>query len=507
MIRILLLYSVAIMYCMCIENSVIVKQLFNPKAAIFDRIQSQNFRSLLLSNDLAIDKTLLIKSIIEDEGKLFLIVCPSGWGKSLNLDTIKTFLHIANNEDNFTELVEMRHNHRLFARGELINFGQFSGMLKTPMLIARHKHIVDEYLGRWPVIHLDLAFSFGDANFSSMLEGIKYCVSLAFEEHHLVAKNKLLQALLSNDTDLETKNKVRKQLELFQDIIACESSINEVDLEISIAFLSRLLHEYYNKKVFLLVDEYMTPLQELLLYNGFPEPDRTNFLKFFTSFMSKSCKSNIHVEKVIVTGEFPPTEELHKQVFTQAVECSPLTGKFMQYYGFSRLELNMLFHEMNFSTDVLAQVRQRYEGYKINQKGDRVYHPWAIMKYVATQNYSDDIIDSETILDYIPNFISVTLFREKFRHLLNHENIVVIPERPYYTNDEFERQLKVYASTRDAINFGNRLTEGAFMFLYYLGYLTLSEDCPLVAKNQTYSMEFPNNDIKEFMNTHFDSHY
>ena len=46
----------------------------------------------LYKSGIFVDKTLLIKEIIEDGSKALLLTMPRRWGKSINLDMLKRFL-------------------------------------------------------------------------------------------------------------------------------------------------------------------------------------------------------------------------------------------------------------------------------------------------------------------------------------------------------------------------------------------------------------------------------
>ena len=52
------------------------------------------FKDLLLSSDIIVDKSMFIKEAIEDSAYAILITRPRRWGKSLNMDMLKTFLGI-----------------------------------------------------------------------------------------------------------------------------------------------------------------------------------------------------------------------------------------------------------------------------------------------------------------------------------------------------------------------------------------------------------------------------
>ena len=79
-------------------------------------IGSDDFRSLVVYNDDFVDKTQFIKDIIEDSGYVCLITRPRRWGKSVNMNMLKTFLEIQ--VDRLGNVIEST-NRNLFLGGKV----------------------------------------------------------------------------------------------------------------------------------------------------------------------------------------------------------------------------------------------------------------------------------------------------------------------------------------------------------------------------------------------------
>lgn len=56
------------------------------------RIGTDDFETLLLNSDIFVDKSLMIKELLEDSGEVILITRPRRWGKSLNMNMLQKFL-------------------------------------------------------------------------------------------------------------------------------------------------------------------------------------------------------------------------------------------------------------------------------------------------------------------------------------------------------------------------------------------------------------------------------
>ncbi|CAG9319193.1 unnamed protein product [Blepharisma stoltei] len=61
-------------------------------------MNTQNFKTAVLHKDSYIDKSLLIKEILKTSSTNIVISCPQKWGKTLNMDMIKTFFNPRNDD-------------------------------------------------------------------------------------------------------------------------------------------------------------------------------------------------------------------------------------------------------------------------------------------------------------------------------------------------------------------------------------------------------------------------
>ena len=75
---------------------------------------TDDFKTLLLKSEVFVDKSLLIKEVIEDSASVILITRPRRWGKSLNMDMIEKFLAIEVDQQGNPLPQEQRINNKLF---------------------------------------------------------------------------------------------------------------------------------------------------------------------------------------------------------------------------------------------------------------------------------------------------------------------------------------------------------------------------------------------------------
>ena len=102
---------------------------------------------LVTNSSIFVDKSLFIKEIIEDSTKTILITMPRRWGKSLNLDMLKRFLSIE--EQN---LQQKEFNKKIFEQSIKTNFDKTKSQLDIST--AKIKITDENIIGQIKVICL-----------------------------------------------------------------------------------------------------------------------------------------------------------------------------------------------------------------------------------------------------------------------------------------------------------------------------------------------------------------
>ncbi len=100
-----------------------------------------SFKELLLESNIMVDKTLLIKSTLETSAVVFLITRPRRWGKSINLDMLKTFFEMEVDSHGKPISLTERTNRKLFVGGE-INLGIEGKKSLLPLKIANYDDVM-----------------------------------------------------------------------------------------------------------------------------------------------------------------------------------------------------------------------------------------------------------------------------------------------------------------------------------------------------------------------------
>ena len=162
-----------------------------------------NFKMMVTEGNVFVDKTLFIKKIIDSNQRAILITYPEGWGKTSNLDMLKTFFEqeskecrkkqtISKNDlwlseiswlwmtkDNTEETNDHVNCNRDIFKHLLINSGDYSQYMR--------------YQGKYPVILISFKDIIGDS-LVIIEEKLKGRVKSLYKEHIYLANSNKLDA-------------------------------------------------------------------------------------------------------------------------------------------------------------------------------------------------------------------------------------------------------------------------------------------------------------------------
>lgn len=287
-----------------------------------------DFKKLIEENFFFVDKSLLIKEIIEDGAEVILFTRPRRFGKTLNMSMLKYFFSI-------TE----QNNRRLFRQ----------------LQICQEPHIMKKQ-GTYPVIFM----------------------TLKDEKHRQFAHFKKSFALLMSEIYkrhlylLESTQLLPSEKTYIQQIINKET--DEVELQKSLLLLSSYLYKYHQQKVIILIDEYDVPIQEAYIYGYYDE-----MIYFMRNFFSAGLKDNVYLEKAILTGVLRIAKESAFSGLNNLETYSILKSKYSQYFGFVETEVEQLLTYYGLEKK-MDDIRTWYNGYTFGTHV--IYNPWSILHFV-----------------------------------------------------------------------------------------------------------------------------
>lgn len=485
-------------YCFAYEHSggLILHQTKKRTRLITDNADLTNiFYNTIYYNELLIkvDKSLLIEDIIQDPGTVYVITCPHLWGKSTNLYMLKAFFAIQHENGKPILPVSSTKNYRLFVHGVAYNpeGGDDVRMLRAPFLIAQHKNIVDKHLGQYPVILVRLSWC--SENMTHTLMDLKEQIAAAFKDH-MYAKDAYKIIMEDTKNDNISREKARARYEKFLRLSKAAAGIE--DLIESMQFLSSTLFIYTNKKVIILLDDYLYNWHHV--FRSFSVEDTRLYLYFFIQFMKATFQSNIYLQKAVITGQLPMFEELRQHALNNVTECNLFTGKFMEHYGFTESEMKMIYDYWNISEHNRMKVDSWYKGYTFNRRpGLVIYNPVStgisIETKVCTYNWVE--IGKYHIQAFVKNFLKKPSFKAKYRTFRKawHTAVAIEVRSQYLSWADYLCLIK--AMVRGVV-VNEDFTDKAFMFLLFNGYLTLVGYPRTYSNKTTYQLRFPNTEIR-----------
>src|SRR3989339_1493291 len=275
-----------------------------------------------------VDKTLFIRDILHDNAGVILLTRPRRFGKTLNMMMLKYFLDLR--ED----------NQPLF---------QHLNIEKEKTLCQRHQN-------QYPVIYLTLK-DIKEPNYERMYEKFQWLLAELYREHRYL---------------METLNDPEEQA-LFHRFLTKKTSVSEN--EEALRFLSHVLSRHYNQKVFILIDEYDTPIHASYMENYYKD-----CMDFMRGFFGAALKDNVALEKCVMTGILRIAQESIFSDLNNVKVYTVLSEQYGSFFGFTQEEVEVLLKKASLF-DQLPEVQRWYNGYMFGSSV--VYNPWSIINYIS----------------------------------------------------------------------------------------------------------------------------
>ncbi len=207
-----------------------------------------NFEKLITDGYYFVDKTLLIKELLDKKGEVNLFTRPRRFGKTLNISMLQYFFEDARENDG-----RKRDNRSLFEGLRIMEEGE--------------KYL--SKFGKYPVISLSLK-SAKQPNFEEAYMALRTEIAGEFKRHSFIAEH---ECLFPDEKELFLKLMLQKG--------------EKAEYNQSLKFLSSCMKKYYGKKAMILIDEYDVPLENSF-FRGFYE-EMADFLR---SLFESALKTN-----------------------------------------------------------------------------------------------------------------------------------------------------------------------------------------------------------------------
>lgn len=322
-----------------------------------------------------IDKTLMIKDLLDERVNIALFTRPRRFGKTLNMDMLRTFF-----EKTSEDTSVFFQNKKIWQQGAKY---------------TRHQ-------GQYPVIFL----SFKDAkqdNWQDMYEEIKETIKDEYYRH----------------IELQDSSAI-KDKDYFTRVLRGE--VTRAELARSILRLSDMLRQHYHKEVILIIDEYDTPIQSGHIKNFYDD-----VINFMRNLLSAALKDNRNLACGFLTGILRVAKESIFSGLNNVRIYSVLDRKFSRYFGFTDVEVAEMASYYGV-TEKLAEIKEWYDGYRF---GDvEIYNPWSVLNYfdndcIATPYWVNT--SSNSVINEILDNINEETYR-KLQGIVCQEDVSSIVE-------------------------------------------------------------------------------
>lgn len=294
------------------------------------------FREFHTENFYYVDKTGFIGELLRTRGTVNLFTRPRRFGKSLNMDMLKSFFEIGGDA------------------------ALFDGLQ-----ISRDVELCRQYMGKYPVLFLSLKdVEGGDLN-------------TAYDNLGILISEEAARFDFLLESERLTKEDKAKLLRLIEGGFEKKATLYS-----SLKILTRLLHRHYAMPVIVLIDEYDVPLDKAYQDGYYPQ-----MVSLIRSLFSQVLKTNPDLYFAVVTGCLRIAKESiftglnHFKIRTISdIDCA-------EYFGFTDDEVRKMLEYYGVE-ERISDIKEWYDGYRFGTTD--VYCPWDVInqcdKFRADKN-------------------------------------------------------------------------------------------------------------------------
>ena len=372
-----------------------------------------NFEKIIANDYYYIDKSLLIKELLDLKGEVNLFTRPRRFGKTLNLSMLRYFF------EDTGDAAENAYTRKLFDGLKIMEAGA----------------IYTDQMGQFPVINLTLK-SAKQSSFDSAYYKLREAIAAEFKRHDFL---------------LESSELSVKEKQLFLSIAEEEAEYDAYSG--ALQFLSKCLFKGTGKKTVMLIDEYDVPLENAW-FNGFYD----GMVGFTRSLFESALKTNDFLNFAVITGCLRISKESIFTGLNHLNIISIIDKRYSEHFGFTACEVESTMsyygHEERYT-----DMKIWYNGYTFGDT--EIYNPWSVIKFM----YDLEADGKAFPRPYWANTSSNNIVREMIKSADNK------------TREQVEELLNggtLNIRVHEEITYEdiNGIGENLWNFLYFTGYLT-----------------------------------
>ena len=397
-----------------------------------------NFEKLITRGYYFVDKTLLIKELLDKKGDVNLFTRPGRFGKTLNMSMVQYFFEDARKDDG------TKMDNRLL----------FDGL---SIMESGERYL--SHMGRYPVIALSLK-SGKQPDFNLSRKMLIRQIADEYKRHRFILQGNLLEI-----------DKIR-----YQNIM--EECAKEEDYNDSLKFLSQCMEQYYGHKAIILIDEYDVPLENAF-FAGFYE-EMTAFIR---SLFESALKTNSSLEFAVITGCLRISKE---SIFTGMNNMkinSILNKSYDEFFGFTEAEVMRLCDDYHL-THKFPLIKEWYNGYVFGNVN--VYNPWSVISFIGDLQ----VDENELPASYWANTSSNSIVR------------TLIEMADDETRSEIEQLIAgktIEKQVHEDITYDEiyKTMDNLWNFMFFTGYFRrVGERMDVETKQRYVELKIPNEEVK-----------
>ena len=386
-----------------------------------------------------VDKSGLIEELLNTESnEVTLITRPRRFGKTLGMSMLASFFDIR------------RDSSELF-RG---------------LKISQKEELCQKWMNQYPVLFVTFKDVDG-LDFQSAKEMLRIQIADRCNEY---------LCLLSSEKVNENDKAIFRQL---ADVV--KGDVSDAMLKTGIALIMRMLQDYCDKPVILVLAEYDVPLAQESAHGYY-----TEMLEVMRAMISTALKDNPSLRFAVVTGCLRISRE---SIFTGTnnfVSDTIFDTRLNEYFGFLQDEVEQLLTAIG-AKDKAGIVKEWYDGYHFGSYD--VYCPWDVL------NYGNRL--QTTGSDVPVSFWKNTSDNAIIRSFVEIQSDIITDKLETLMSGGFIRQKIVEDLTYDYLHSSE---ENLWSVLYLTGYLTIDRKESRVLDGE-YALIIPNAEIQEIFET------
>ena len=288
-----------------------------------------SFEKLRREDFYYIDKTGLIRDLLNNWGEVNLFTRPRRFGKTLNMSMLKSFFEIGADKTLFDGLA-----------------------------ISKETALCEEYQGKFPVVFVSL-------------KGVD---GLTFEDAYEMLRRIVVEEASRFQYLLESPRITEADKCLLRILLEKQRDVSESDIAASFRMLSKLLYQHYGQKVVLLIDEYDVPLDKAFHHGYYRE-----MVALIRGLFGQALKTNEYLQFAVLTGCLRVAKESIFTGLNNFKVLSIIDPRFDEHFGFTDAEVKRLLADYGLESH-FDEIKEWYDGYRFGDVD--VYCPWDVINHV-----------------------------------------------------------------------------------------------------------------------------